>query len=265
MKNISIFCVNYGSYEELSNYLCSIEQAINSVRGIAHIDVFIADNTETNIKTINDNYNINIKIFYYHKNYGYFGAINHMMKTVYMKDYDYIIISNVDITVDNNIFTELLKQQHNNIGWIAPQIYSKVETRDRNPKILERYSLRKLKILKLFYKYPLLNFIYTTTVYKGKKYKKNNIEHTMIYGGHGSFIILTKQYFENCGIIDYPIFLFGEELYLAEKCRQHGLTVRYEPSIKVIDNEHTSTRKMKSAFYNKCNFEAIDYIIRTFY
>lgn len=58
---------------------------------------------------------------------------------------------------------------------------------------------------------------------------------------------------------------FGEEIYLAEKCRVNGLTVYYDPEIKVVDREHASTSKMPSRFYTKCNVEALSYIIRAFY
>ena len=86
-----------------------------------------------------------------------------------------------------------------------------------------------------------------------------------IYGGHGSFIILTKMYFERCGIINYPVFLFGEEIYLAEQCRQQGLKVVYDPTIAVKDTEHASTGNMPSRFYCNCNAKALEYIMSAFY
>lgn len=267
MKHISIFCVNYNSYEELSNYLFSLEQAAIFIDGKACVDVFVADNTDKDFKDITgiEYEHINVSVYSFHQNLGYFGAINRMMKTVDITKYDYFVISNVDLVVDKSFFQVLCQLQvRNDIGWIAPQIYSKEESRDRNPKIQERYSLRKLEILRLFYKYPIINRIYTLTAYRRKKYQQYSTSMT-IYGGHGSFIILTKQYIESCGIIDYPVFLFGEELYLAEKCRKSKLKVVYEPSLKVVDSEHTSTGKLKGCFYNKCNLESLDYIIRTYY
>jgi GT2 family glycosyltransferase len=92
-----------------------------------------------------------------------------------------------------------------------------------------------------------------------------------IYAGHGSFILLTRAYFEKCGMIDYPVFLFGEELYLAEECRKHSLRVIYRPEICIYDSEHVSTSKLKKTlpfkktFYYQCNSDAIDYILANYY
>ena len=86
-----------------------------------------------------------------------------------------------------------------------------------------------------------------------------------IYAGHGSFMMLTKHFFIHYKKIEYPIFLFGEELYLAELIRMADLRVRYVPGLEVIDMEHASTGKMKKAFYYKCNKESIDYILENFY
>ena len=186
------------------------------------------------------------------------------MADVDIKDYDYTIISNVDLTVEEDFFLKLADNTcDENIGWIAPQIWSDLEKRDRNPKILERYSQRKLNILKLFYQFPILDTLYTHTFYRQKKYERHPAGR--IYAGHGSFIILTRDYFKRCGKIDYPVFLFCEEIYLAEMCQKAGLNVEYEPSIKVIDTEHASTGKMKHSLYCRCNYEAMQYIIKSFY
>lgn len=265
MKCIAVFCVNYNSYEFLDSFLCSVDKAAKYA-GDVSVSVFVADNTERNIKAISTNvHNINLKIFAYNENLGYFGAVGRMMDDVPAEDFDYVIISNVDIMIEQDALAKLVSKydRNNTVGWIAPQIYSEDEHRDRNPKIMARYSLRRLRMLRLMFKYLLLNSVYKKTLYQRKKYQVHDPGE--IYSGHGSFIILTNEYFKRCDIIDYPVFLFGEEIYLAEKCRVNGLTVYYDPEIKVVDREHASTSKMPSRFYTKCNVEALSYIIRTFY
>jgi hypothetical protein len=61
------------------------------------------------------------------------------------------------------------------------------------------------------------------------------------------------------------MFLFCEELYLAESCRRAGLTVKYEPSIVVYDKEHVSIGKMPHSLYCKYNLKAMKYIIENFF
>lgn len=245
MKKIAIFCVSYQSDKERDRYLASINEAKIKADNKVSIDIFVANNTKED-------------------NPGYFGAIKRLMQQVNAKDYDYSIISNVDLMLEENFFQKLADYNcSEDTGWIAPQIWSNLEERDRNPKVLNRYSLKKLQILKTFYQFPILDTLYTSTFYKKKKYESHQAG--QIYAGHGSFIILTRRFFELCGKIDYPVFLFCEEIYLAEMCRKAGLKVLYEPSLIVKDTEHASTGRMNHGFYCRCNYEAMQYIIKTFY
>lgn len=273
MKRIAIFCVNYNSYRELTGYFQSLLSAVSKANAgqeaVVSLDVFVADNTEENSQEISlgdtGALPITCRIFPFHRNLGYFGAVGEMMKEVDVSVYDYVLISNVDLTVADDFFVKLSDYPCDaTTGEIAPQIYSQGEMRDKNPKILHRYGLRKLKILKLLYHYPILETLYTRTFYRRKKYHQPHPA-GQIYAGHGSLVILTKKYFELCGKIDYPVFLFCEEIYLAEQCLKAGLSVEYVPDIKVMDAEHVSTGCMRHGFYCRCNYEAMRYIIDRFY
>ena len=52
---IAIFCVTYNSYNELTNYLSSIDVASKMAVETISVDVFIADNTEKDYAVININ------------------------------------------------------------------------------------------------------------------------------------------------------------------------------------------------------------------
>lgn len=245
MKEIALFCVSYQSDKERDVFLASINMAAKNAIDRVNVEIYVANNTIDN-------------------NPGYFGAVKRLMQAVDVKTYDYIIISNVDLIVEEDFFLKLADYRcEENTGWIAPQIWSHLEERDKNPKILNRYSLKKLNILKAFYQFPILDTLYTRTFYRQKKYKSHPAG--KIYAGHGSLIILTNEYFKRCGKIDFPVFLFCEEIYLAEMCQKAGLSVEYVPTIKVTDSEHASTSRMKHSFYCRCNYEAMQYIIKTFY
>ena len=109
----------------------------------------------------------------------------------------------------------------------------------------------------------MVNWVYNHTLYKSKKLVSH--QRGEIYAGHGSFIILTKRFFEACGIITYPVFLFCEEIYLGELCQQHGLKVVYEPNICVTDAEHASTSSFRRSKYCQFNYQALSYILKTYY
>lgn len=246
MKRIAIFCVSYHSDKERDAYLTSIEAAAKKAGEEVQVDTFVANNTEAD-------------------NPGYFGAVKKLMQDVNVAEYDYAIVSNVDLTLAEDFFINLAAYDcPEDTGWIAPRIWSQLEGRDRNPQRLARPTRRKMQILKAFYQYPLLDTIYHHTAYRRKKYDTQASPGT-IYAGHGSLIILTKKYLQKCGKIDYPMFLFCEELFLAENCRQAGLAVRYEPSIQVNDKEHVSIGKMPHSVYCQYNLKAMNYIIKKFF
>ena len=261
---IAIYCVNYHSCDRLVNYLTSIDQAVKNAQGEVAVEVIAVDNSVP-AEVIS----YSPKGFVLHtlasgENKGYFGAVRLGMEQFSPMAYDYVIISNVDVVMDKAFFSQLMGTVvDDKTGWIAPQIYSDAEHRDRNPKIMRRYAKRKLQVLKIKFRFPLVNWIYNHTLYKSKKLMSH--ERGEIYAGHGSFIILTKRYFESCGIINYPVFLFCEEIYLGEVCQQHGLKVIYEPGIRVNDAEHASTGTFRRSKYCRYNFEALSYILKTYY
>lgn len=263
MKKIAIYCVTYNSYNSLEVYLSSLDKA--NCHQEVFLTVYVGDNTEERIQHITYNpKSFKLQVSQIGKNLGYFGAIKLLMQQHSPLEYDFTIISNVDLTLNDNLFSVLTNlDTMSNCGWIAPAIVSKLEQRDKNPKILKRYIKKKLIILSYLFKYHWLYNIYTHSAYKIKKYIKHNSME--IYAGHGSFIILTKEYFKRCDIIDYPVFLFCEEIYLGEQCIHHGLKVIYEPLLVVYDTEHVSTGTFINKQYCKYNYNAIKYIINKYY
>lgn len=245
MKRIAVYCVTFKSDAELEHYKASLQKAAEKAGSEVELDFFVSQNTEGD-------------------NPGYFGGIRRAMLKSDVKAYDYAIVSNVDLTVEEDFFVKLAAYDcAKDTGWIAPQIWSAQEGRDRNPKIMSRYPLKKLKILKTIFHYPPVWALKRRITARQKRWETHPAGE--IYGGHGSFIILTKRYLESCGVIDYPVFLFCEEIWLAEKCRKAGLKVMYEPTLVVSDAEHASTGRMKLSYYCHLNEEALAYIIKNFY
>lgn len=266
MTRIAFYCVNYHTYKELDHFLASVMAAAKACSDSATVSVFIADNTDSQIQDIlPTSKEITTVVFPFHQNIGYFGAIRKMMQQENPSHYDYTIISNVDIILEQQCLQQLVTQPQTtaDTGWIAPCIFSAYRHYDRNPMAVNRYSRRHLQLLRLAFKYPFIHYIYHHTLRKRKKYQTHKPGN--IYAGHGACMILTREYFNRCGIISYPIFLYGEELYVAEQCRLHKLDVIYNPQIPITDYEGASTSKMRKRFYYQCNYQGIDYIIKNYY
>ena len=263
MKKLAIFCVNYNSYRELDNYIASLDEAAAQCSEVK-TDVYVVDNTEKDYKDVKYNVdNICVRVIGNHKNVGYFGGIRIGMLKAKLDDYDFFVISNVDVLVEKDFFESFAKAEYeDNIGIVAPQIYSKKERKNRNPGRISRYSRRSLKIMQFLYSVPPLYAFYYNYVYKFRKPSKQQlVPRREIYLAHGSFIILTKEFYKRCGVINYPVFLYGEEIYLAELSRNNGLKTIYDPSLKVIDIDHVSTGKIKYRRWCKFNHDALSYIL----
>lgn len=264
---IALVCVNYNSYDSLHIYINSVSEAVSYNNNLSlNVDVFIADNS-THKEEINTQIS-DINVFVYcNDNIGYFKAAFHIIKNVidYNK-YDYICISNVDLVVDKSFFSVLFRKKYDKkIAWIAPSIFSYDENKDKNPATLYRRSLLKMMMLKLLFRFPVLYKVYKFTIYKTKDRKKSKSEILQIYAGHGSFIILTNNFFDFFSDFEYPLFLYGEELFLAEHIRLLDMRVCYDNSLLIYDYDHVSTKNINYKIIAKYNSEALKYIINRFY
>lgn len=260
-----IVSVNFNSYEVLNRYLASLEKAC-SITSDCLLDVIVADNsTKREIVDTKGYRHINITIEPF-GNLGYLGAaqvvINRMNTIV---QYDYVAITNVDVIMDENFLSTLSTLQlSSGVAWIAPSIYSMAIKQDINPSVLRRYSKLKLQLLKLTYNKYVLR-LYENLYYKRKIKPVGKLPEMDIYAGHGSFFLFTREFFTHYTKINYPVFLYGEELYFAELVRRAELKVRYIPSLIIYDNEHVSTSTIHKDTYFNYNKQAIDYILKEFY
>ena len=262
---ILIVCVNYNSYGELRNYLQSVEKSALNVQGDLQLEVIIADNsTQKEIVDCDIYKQIRVKQVEL-PNLGYLGGaqaiINNIDKPT---QYDYIIISNVDLLFEKETIKQLIDfKVGDNVAWVAPSVYSETFNKDLNPNVINRYKRWKLTLLKLTYN-KFFYRLYTKYYYSNKG---KNVKHPMmdIYAGHGSIIMLTSNFFKNYSKIDYPVFLYGEELYFAELIRRKRMRVVYTPSIVLNTIGGVSTSKMPSDSFFKYNKEAINYILENFY
>lgn len=266
MKSL-IICVNYNSYNDLLKYLDSLFEADLCYQEEHSLMVLIADNSNEK-QQISKNYSFGLLHSFTGENLGYFGAVTYAIREaqISLSSFDYVIISNVDLIVAWDFFIKLYASNfEEDVGCIAPYIYSINECIDRNPKILVRTSLKKLKVLKLMYKVPALYYLYTSLLYPIRRTRLQNCKECYIYAPHGSFMIFTKRFANFIQSMQYPIFLFGEEIFIAENLRNNSLKTIYKPEIKVYDSDHVSTRKLKSKVYLNYNYQAVDMLIKDYF
>ena len=264
MKKILIVCVNYNSYTALSNYLDSVESSAQGVDGL-HLDVKIADNSSQKELFDLSQYEIIDVQIYEFNNLGYFGGASAIINRIdNIIQYQYVIISNVDVLFEKDTLAKLVEiDVPDDLAWVAQSTYSLQHNRDLNPSVLKRYSAMKLRLLRYTYNKYLYKF-YLKHFYSKKN--ANVIFPKMdIYASHGACIILTSNFFKKYHTLNYPLFLYGEELYLAELISKANLKVVYFPDIRIKDIGKVSTSKLPASAYLKHNIDAINYILNEFY
>ena len=266
---ILVCCTNYNTYQELDSFLNSIEKAGLETKEVTSISVIVCDNSEKK-REYDYNGNISVQIIKANRNFGYLGGIiegiRHSTKS--LSNYDYIILSNVDLTIDEKLFSELEEIQDNgNVGCYAPSIFSQTEGINRNPKVLKRYSRNQLETLRLLFKFPILWYLYNSILHKKRRKRigeKNNTEKT-IYAPHGSFMIFTNSFASFLQDMSFHSFLFCEELFFAENLRKRGLEVVFKPNLVVYDIDHVSTSRIKKRDYFKYNYQSLTMILKDYY
>jgi hypothetical protein len=278
---VCLIGVCHGSFKESLIFLDSIGKSLMGIN--LELDIFFVENSSQFSKQMKnkiciDNPNYQIK-FIESDNLGYFPSAIATIKShsLNVTDYEYLIISNVDLAVSNSFFANLQNiALDTNVGIYAPSILSSKMRVDRNPKILNRPNAFKLKLNYFFFSsaisyafLTLINFIRLKSrqffrIWLRRVDFQSNFNYSNIYAPHGSFVVFTNEFFQRNPVLDYPIFLFGEEIYVAEKSRESNLDVRYAPNLVINDTEHASTSLMKNKKYRSLNTIALSYLLKEF-
>jgi GT2 family glycosyltransferase len=259
---ICIIPICFNAHFDAQRLLDSINKAYAVVQNI-DLEVILMDNSTSSPEITIDYSVLNYKYSEQkNKNIGYFPAFNKAIVGLKEKifAFEYIIVCNVDLVVAED-FLQILKKHilHQNIGLIAPGIYSEKLGYDLNPGMMKRPSKIKIKFMmvicsniKIFKMYMLLSkfkeFVRMQLVrnFHKKIILSGGVNKSNMYGAHGSFMIFTKNYFIKGANVDYKRFLFGEEGFVAEQLRNVNLIIEHVPTIRIYDKEHGSTSKVTS-------------------
>ena len=261
------------------------------------ISVILVDNTERDIAadfpTKLEKFGPGVEYIKTPCNLGYFGGAQFGLEA-YLKTKelpDWVVVSNVDLLIeDEKIFERLhITPFSDRVGVIAPSIWSDHWQMDRNPKMMERPARKTIQRYKTIYRnYLILNiyqllgrgkswlrhrmgdtlpaFLFSLLMpNEGKSNPKYTGDMSFIYAPHGSCVFISKRFFERGGSINYPGFLFMEEIFIAETARQLDLDVVYVPSLKLIHHDHVSTGIWRSPVMANYMYKSAVYIADTFF
>ncbi|HEU4654944.1 MAG TPA: hypothetical protein VFS47_13225 [Steroidobacteraceae bacterium] len=205
-------------------------------------------------------------------NLGYFGGARHGLAK-HRRTHgtpDWLVVCNVDLTFDTRALIQRLAGiQDANIGVIAPQIISTASGRQLNPYMTRRPTRLRMHVYKwLFQSYIGLSMYSVASEWLLKRRSSVRSDHKIprrIYAAHGAFMIFSKRYFTCGATLEHPPFLFGEEISVAEQARNAGLSVIYDPQIRVEHEEHVSISTLPSRRVQAFHAEAAAFIAEKYF
>lgn len=271
-----LITVNYKDESATIDLLTSLKH----VEGASRVDVIVVDNGSEpkslaklrNVTSLCPNFNLMES----NTNRGYFGAakcaFDHYLSSGHSLP-DWVIVCNHDVIIDDQQFLmKLLSRDPCAVGIIAPRIQVLADGTDQNPFMRRRPGRLRWASLRLVYSnYFFANFWDWLSRQKRKLLRllKNlrmwssaqcNLNREEIYAPHGSFFIFSRQFFDKGGYLDTNLFLYGEEISVAEICRTLGLRVLFDPSLSVLHHEHLSTGRGITRFSYNYQKRALAYL-----
>lgn len=230
---IKVITVNYKQEKYIEKLVDSLDD---------DVELYIVDNSG---ELLNKRY-AKTTILDPTKNIGYLKGLAFGTKMIDIKDDDFIIWTNPDITFDERFFEILKKNPGNDYDMLAPSIINS-DGQDQNPNMVTQASWLRIAIYDLEYSSyvafaairALRNFL---KFFIGNKIKKSNvIKRKKIFLGHGACMIFNGIFFSFSHDFDYDIFTWGEEAIIAYEVRRRGGKVIYEPSLTVYHEEGSIT------------------------
>jgi GT2 family glycosyltransferase len=255
-QKILLLLVNYFNEEETKSFI--EEQVLKQTE--KRYDIVIAINGCNNPEILSELEKLHQNIFICNcgSNIGYlpgaaFGLRNYLLKVT--GEPEYVIISNCDMEIPDPDFFRNLIETSGSLKYdiLGPDIQSSLFNQHQNPYIPERISVMKMKILGFLtsntwlYNLFLLYYFAKTWMFALLKMNGKSLGTIRnVYGIHGSFMVFRNTFFRKGGSFDSPLTLYGEEIFIAELALGKNMTVIFEPSLKIIHHEHSTTRVFKS-------------------
>jgi len=243
---IEIVAISYFGSNDLSGFVASLRtQHFNEWR-LTIVDNSVDQAEHTKIRSLQAG-DSRIRILAPKTNLGYFGGARFGIEGQVGDDTLAVIVTNVDITFSGEEtlgrIAKAAQECSGDVGVIAPRIVSNRSGDDQNPHLLNRPSVvqqrRRMRrmsspaLAQLVIMGSVVKRVLTTPLKRRALTRTNNI-----YAAHGAFMIFLPEYFERGGDLSHPIFLFGEELTVAEKSRSLGLRTAYMTDLEVRHVEH---------------------------
>ena len=264
MSKIGMVILNYNDYETTSKYIDTIKN-YKVLNKIIIVDNNSNDGSYEKLSKIN---NSKIDVIKTNKNRGYAYGNNYGINYLNEKyDVDYIIISNPDIIVEENVITKLKKEmdKKEDIAVISPVINQLDET-------IKGWRLPTIKDEILMNINYIQRKVKKSLYYNEEKYKERLTKVDVV---SGCFFMIRKDIMSLIGNFDDSTFLYYEENILAKKlmninkktyidnevCAKHDLSISVDKSFDSIKKYKMLKQSQKYFVKNYLNANIFDMIL----
>lgn len=267
--------VHYKSSKALLDMLNSLEW----LKGSPEVHILVADNAsgEDELSQVRPAIEAfpNATLLALSSNRGYFGAARCALDHYRAQgeaEPNWVIVCNHDLLLEDRTFiAKLLQEDFKETAVIAPRIQVGPGKVDQNPFMRHRPGRLRWAQIRFISSSYLVAAVWDWLWRRKAELRSwltkrhgpsqtSGVARQVIYAPHGSFVIFSRTFFEAGGYLDENLFLYGEEISVAEICRSLGLSVIYEPQLCVFHNEHQSTGRMLSRFTFECQKKAVEYL-----
>jgi GT2 family glycosyltransferase len=154
----------------------------------------------------------------------------------------HVVFSNADLVGQADTIAAL---QQELVRWpaalaLAPRVVG-ARGRDMNPHLSHPPSARRLRLLAWLHRWPVVaDLLVLRANGQGSTLPPPGRPGQRLWAGHGSCVVLSREFFVRGGRLDYPFALFGEELWIGAEVDRLGGEVRYVPDVRLRHAEHAA-------------------------
>jgi GT2 family glycosyltransferase len=266
---VPLIIVDFNSSESLEVMLASLEDHSG---GKVFAPIVISNgNSEAALNKLNkvlERWPGQIQRVCYDENLGYMGGFCRFLQEnpEILDRHGWVVMANSDMLFTARMLDEAqLDGVPKHYSVVAPGITDMTTAQPLNPHLRSRFSEKAIRLLCFVYNnfafargFELLNKL------RNQKPRVATTDREDIYAPHGSFVMMRSDL---CRQMDTRghFFMYAEEIFIAERCRERGEKVLFFPDFQIIHNSHQTTGNHLSL--RKFNWikEGLAYVRKAFY
>ena len=272
--DLAIIIVNYNTRQDLRNCLCSIRESV----GVTGLEVVVVDNASTDgsaeMLRSGDGPRVD-RLIESERNGGYAYANNLGLRSVGFGTVvplgslpRYALLLNPDTLLSPEALAAMVvfMDEHSDVGAVGPKLV-------RQDGSLDKACRRSFPTPAVsFYRFAGLSKLFPQNPRFGRynlTYLDENVQ-TDVDALVGAFMLVRAQALQQAGLLDEAYFMYGEDLDLCFRIKEHGWRIVYHPAVTVLHLKGAASRKASRratiAFYDAMRiFHAKHYRASTFF